>query len=374
MTVTRFIPRYRASADLAEVLALAPAPAPEAGDFAVTSACDGLWLALRASGAIGTVVVPAYTCERVVRAVLAAGCTPRFADVDPASGVMGAAQAQAALRAGPVAVVATHIFGATCDVAALRALAPRGCLIIEDCALAQGTRWHGVEVGAAGDVALFSFGLGKTVQIGWGGLARVNRPDLRASFAKEGGAAVGPGLSRATALVRTLAGADPLAAARLRAVGLARSVLRREHESRPDVARPFRHEPLAPGAAALLQRLRGRPRVAAQLEQRRVNTRRYAGRLAGSRLRALAAETGGEPCGPAFAVRCTDRAALARELRRSGIDCVRYFAYSAARLFGDSGCPESERLAAEVLGLPNHHGLDAGAVDHVAACALRAAG
>lgn len=100
------------------------------------SASNALLAALRMMSQRGTVLVPAYTCDRVVRAVRGSGCTPIFADVAESSGTIDAS-ALIAFRPGELtAVIATHMFGAACDLAPLRLECDRiGALLFEDCAL-----------------------------------------------------------------------------------------------------------------------------------------------------------------------------------------------------------------------------------------------
>jgi len=126
----------------------------------VASGTAALAIALRAAG-IGRgdeVVVPAHTFIATALAVLHAGATPVFADVEDATGHLDADAAAAAVTPRTAALVGVHLYGQACDVDALGALARRrGLLLVEDAAQALGATWHGRPAGALGDVACFSF-------------------------------------------------------------------------------------------------------------------------------------------------------------------------------------------------------------------------
>src|SRR5262249_16768209 len=135
----------------------------------VRSGRAGIVLALRAlevrPGA--RVGVPLYCCPVVFKAIVAAGCVPRFLDVDPETFCLSPNDVEAKQRTID-AVVAVHMFGNVCDMPALRE-AMSGRPIIEDCAQSLGSRVHGRATGAFGDIAVFSFRSGKYLSVGEGG-------------------------------------------------------------------------------------------------------------------------------------------------------------------------------------------------------------
>ncbi|WP_151484940.1 DegT/DnrJ/EryC1/StrS family aminotransferase [Streptomyces albicerus] len=89
---------------------------------------------LRAAG-VGTgdeVIVPAFGNAEVAEAVILAGALPVFADIDPATYCLDAAEVNAVVGPRTVAVVAVHRFGRPADIAQLRLVGQRhGLLVLE---------------------------------------------------------------------------------------------------------------------------------------------------------------------------------------------------------------------------------------------------
>jgi dTDP-4-amino-4,6-dideoxygalactose transaminase len=132
----------------------------------VGNGTDALVLALRALdlGAGDEVIVPANTFVATAEAVVLVGATPRFVDVDLDTGLMGAAQVDAAVTDRTRAIVAVHLFGQLADMDALGRCATRhGLVLIEDAAQAHGATWSGIRAGGFGAVGCFSFYPGKNL-------------------------------------------------------------------------------------------------------------------------------------------------------------------------------------------------------------------
>jgi dTDP-4-amino-4,6-dideoxygalactose transaminase len=85
------------------------------------------------------VVVPAFTYFATASAVVHAGATPVFADVEPARFGLDAASLDAAITPKTKAVVPVHLYGLACDLAPIVAVAARrGIPVLEDAAQAIG--------------------------------------------------------------------------------------------------------------------------------------------------------------------------------------------------------------------------------------------
>ncbi len=132
----------------------------------VANGTDALHLTLRGLG-IGpgdSVIVPANTFVATVEAVVLAGATPRFADVDPETLLITADSIAAAMLPSAKAVIAVHLYGQMPDMDAISQYAEaRGLLLIEDAAQAQGATFGTRRAGAYGAAGCFSFYPGKNL-------------------------------------------------------------------------------------------------------------------------------------------------------------------------------------------------------------------
>ena len=126
----------------------------------VANGTDALTIALRALG-VGPgdeVVVPALTFYATAEAVVNAGASPVFCDVDGRTLTMTAASARPALGARTKALLPVHLFGNPAPMDELLELAAEhGLRLLEDAAQAAGARLGGRSAGSLGDAAAFSF-------------------------------------------------------------------------------------------------------------------------------------------------------------------------------------------------------------------------
>jgi dTDP-4-amino-4,6-dideoxygalactose transaminase len=126
----------------------------------VGSGTAALALILEAHG-IGPgdeVIVPAHTFISSALAITHVGATPVLCDVDEATGLLDPDSAHAATGPRTAAVLAVHLYGQTCDMAAIERFArPRGLLVLEDAAQAHGARHRGRRAGSLAAAAAFSF-------------------------------------------------------------------------------------------------------------------------------------------------------------------------------------------------------------------------
>ncbi|MCE5270077.1 DegT/DnrJ/EryC1/StrS family aminotransferase [bacterium] len=143
----------------------------------VTSCTGAMHLALLASG-VGPgdeVITTPMTFSATALAVIMAGATPVFVDVEPGTGNMDAGRVEAALTGRTKALLPVHLYGQMCDMRALRAIADRHNLaLIEDAAHALEASRDGVRVGELGDFACFSFYPTKSITCGEGGAVSVH--------------------------------------------------------------------------------------------------------------------------------------------------------------------------------------------------------
>jgi len=104
------------------------------------------------------VITVAHTFAATVEAILHAGATPVFVDVDPATYTMDPARIEAAVTPRTRAIIPVHLYGQCADMDAINAIArKRGLVVIEDAAQAHGARIGERRAGSFGEMACFSF-------------------------------------------------------------------------------------------------------------------------------------------------------------------------------------------------------------------------
>ena len=125
------------------------------------------------------VITTPQTFIATATAIMEAGATPVFVDVEPATGNLDANLVEAAITPRTRAISPVHLYGQMCDMRALRALADRhGLAIVEDAAHCVEGQRDGVGPGQLGDTACFSFYATKNLTCGEGGALVTRRDDL----------------------------------------------------------------------------------------------------------------------------------------------------------------------------------------------------
>jgi dTDP-4-amino-4,6-dideoxygalactose transaminase len=140
---------------------------------AVNSCTAALHLSLIAAG-LGPgdeVITTPMTFCATVNAIIHSGAQPVLADVDPSTLNIDPREVEARITDRTKALVLVHFAGRPCDMDALTAITQRHKLVlIEDCAHAIETMYHGKHVGTFGDFGCFSFYVTKNVTTGEGGM------------------------------------------------------------------------------------------------------------------------------------------------------------------------------------------------------------
>lgn len=140
--------------------------------LAVSNGTVALQLALTALhiGPGDEVILPAVTFAATASAVIHTGAVPVFADVDPVTWQMGAANIEPLINSRTRAILPVHLYGFPCALTEISKVATRyGLVIVEDAAEALGAVVDGKLVGTVGDAATLSFFGNKTVTTGEGG-------------------------------------------------------------------------------------------------------------------------------------------------------------------------------------------------------------
>jgi len=149
--------------------------------IAVNSGTSGLHLALRACG-IGEgdeVITTPFSFVASANCILFEKAKPVFVDIDEETFNLNPALVEKALTPKTKAILPVHIFGQSCDLHPIQAIAQKHTLkIIEDACEALDATHHGKKVGTFGDAAVFAFYPNKQMTTGEGGMIVTNDDTL----------------------------------------------------------------------------------------------------------------------------------------------------------------------------------------------------
>jgi dTDP-4-amino-4,6-dideoxygalactose transaminase len=148
----------------------------------VGSGTEALWLSLLALG-IGRgdeVITVPNTFIATVEAIIFAGATPVFVDIDENSYTMDPDLIEGAITSKTKAIIPIHLFGQMADMDPIMDIAKKhGLFIIEDACQAHGAEYKGKKAGTIGDTGCFSFYPGKNLgAYGEAGAVVTNNSDL----------------------------------------------------------------------------------------------------------------------------------------------------------------------------------------------------
>jgi perosamine synthetase len=125
------------------------------------------------------VIVTPQTFPATAQPLLGYGVRVRFCDVDPVSLNVDPAVLETLITERTKAILLVHYGGWPADMDKIMALArSRGILVVEDCAHALGSDYHGRRPGSLGDIGCFSFHSSKNITtLGEGGMLTLDRDD-----------------------------------------------------------------------------------------------------------------------------------------------------------------------------------------------------
>ena len=150
---------------------------------AVSSGTDADILALAVLHDYGAqrgdeVIVPALSFVATGNAVLHAGFTPVFVDIERDTLNIDPTQIEAAITERTRAIMPVHLMGKPADMDAINAIAKRYRLyVIEDAAEAHGALYKGRPAGGLADMGAFSLYLAHIITTGEGGVVVTNNED-----------------------------------------------------------------------------------------------------------------------------------------------------------------------------------------------------
>lgn len=177
--------------------------------FLLSSGTAALFVTLTALKAISPrreVVMPAFTCYSVAAAVVQAGLVPILCDVETGTFGFDETRLAEAVTSRTLCVIVHHLFGVPAAVAlARRVCEQHGAYLVEDAAQALGIDAEGRRLGTFGDAGIFSFGRGKHVTSGSGGMVVTNSAPVAAAIGRRYAAvAHQPVAAQAIEFIKTL--------------------------------------------------------------------------------------------------------------------------------------------------------------------------
>ncbi|HXG00010.1 MAG TPA: DegT/DnrJ/EryC1/StrS family aminotransferase [Bacteroidota bacterium] len=146
--------------------------------IAVNSCTSALHLSLMAIGLRrdDEVIVPAMTFAATANAVIHAGGRPVLVDCERDSQNISVEEIARKITRRTKAIIPVHFAGRPCAMDAIMSLARKHRLkVIEDCAHAIETEYHGRKSGTFGDLGCFSFYVTKNIVTGEGGMVTTSR-------------------------------------------------------------------------------------------------------------------------------------------------------------------------------------------------------
>jgi len=147
---------------------------------ALSSCTAALHLALITAG-VGPgdeVITTPMTFVATVNSIIHAGGTPVLADIDPRTLNIDPREVRRKISSRTKAILPVHFAGRPCDMEDLLDVSRRNNLaVIEDCAHAIETEYHGRKAGTLGDFGCFSFYATKNLTAGEGGMVLARNQD-----------------------------------------------------------------------------------------------------------------------------------------------------------------------------------------------------
>ena len=143
------------------------------GAVALSSCTAALYLSLLTSKIKkgDEVITTPLTFCATINAIIHAGATPVLADIDPQTMNIDPREVERRITSKTKAILSVHFAGRPCDLDQLTRICRKyGLIMIEDCAHAIETEYHGIKAGTSGDFGCFSFYATKNITTGEGGM------------------------------------------------------------------------------------------------------------------------------------------------------------------------------------------------------------
>ncbi len=140
--------------------------------FSFYSLRQGLYWSLKALNCQKNdeVILPAYEYFAIPATIIQAGLKPVFVDINPLDYTINLAKIERNITSKTRAILVTHLNGLPAEMKKIIIIAKKYKLrLIEDCAHACGASYQDKKVGSY-NIGCFSFGFGKPISVGGGGI------------------------------------------------------------------------------------------------------------------------------------------------------------------------------------------------------------
>ena len=125
------------------------------------------------------IIVPASTFVATANAVVAAGFTPKFVDIELDTLCINTKKIEENITEKTKAIMPVHLMGKPCEMDTILKIAKNHDLkVIEDCCEAHGAKYKDKYIGTIGDMGAFSFYCAHLVICGEGGAVVTNNDEI----------------------------------------------------------------------------------------------------------------------------------------------------------------------------------------------------
>ncbi|MCF8461076.1 MAG: DegT/DnrJ/EryC1/StrS family aminotransferase [Flavobacteriales bacterium] len=147
--------------------------------FLVNNGTIAIQIAIKALDLSGEVITTPFSYVATVSSLVWEGCTPVFVDINETDFCIDVAKIEAAITNKTTAILATHVYGHSCNVVEIERIAHKHDLkVIYDAAHAFGVTLNGTSVLNHGDISTLSFHATKIFHTGEGGALVTNDDEL----------------------------------------------------------------------------------------------------------------------------------------------------------------------------------------------------
>lgn len=334
----------------------------DASIYFTNSGRTSLYIILKALGlpAGSTIGVPLYSCISVFDAVIHAGHTPVFLDIDPDNYTLSPEHLSGKID-DLDAVIVIHTFGRPADIEKIQRIA-EDKPVIEDCAHALLSEYKGKLTGTIATAGFFSFRTGKYISAGEGGMVVTKDPqfawDIDHEIEKLPEPSTGNEIKNTiTAYARSTLYHRPW-------FGLVSLPLGSRIESKVDLMNKYTFKTAGIRNTDRHVIERKMQDFKKKVDKQRRNSQYLIQELSDTGLK-LPLEAEGTYCNyylfPILFENETERDKVSEMLREKGIDTAKLFSKTPeiAKLhYGYEGdCPDTEQVAERILIVPNHYTL-----------------